>query len=259
MPIRYAFLGSRGAWFLHADLVPLVVCVAANDNLDGTLSNKIVDLDETSSATSSSDVSVGGLIKKYFQSFTDASNHSSHTVKSGAVQRSRAKGKQKYRNLRRKSKLAVSPDFTVKTPPRLLNALSSPKKSKVGNRIVMASYSLGISPCQETVSSLRQSKSGRFKALRSNSSPIRCPVFEMSGDSDEWLKQMLFISMPKELLPAFILHVWRQNFRQGFAEDNKLHPLALMSSILALLSWMDPSSLERSFGPQRATWLVHHI
>lgn len=165
---------------------------------EGLSSNPMV---EAPSDISSEVISVSGIIKRYFPSSNEVSSFGSPLSFDVNVTQGSFQGEMKEQlNTRTDDKclsvqVDVVPEFTVKTPPRILPppslAARTPdslrakrERSRVGKRLVLASSNLRISGSkQKPAISLYRYRDG--KMLEPNlSSMVRNLVFDMS-DSDD--------------------------------------------------------------------------
>ena len=165
---------------------------------EGLSSNPMV---EAPSDMSSEVISVSSIIKRYFPSSNEVSSFGSPLSFDVNVTQGSLQGEMKEQlNTRTDDKclsiqVDVVPEFTVKTPPRILPlpllAARTPdslrakrERSRVGKRLVLASSNLRISGSkQKPAISLYRYRDGKMLEP-SLSSMVRNLVFEMSDSSD---------------------------------------------------------------------------
>lgn len=176
------------------------LCASADEvePREGLNSNPMV---EAPSDMSSEVISVSGIIKRYFPSSHEVSNFGSPSSFDVNVTHTTFQGqKEEQLNTRTDDKCSsvevyVLPEFTVKTPPRILPpplvAARTPdslkaklERSRVGKRLVLASSNLRISGSKQKPA-ISRCRFRDGKMLEPNlSSMVRNLVFDMSDNDD---------------------------------------------------------------------------
>ncbi|KAI8012244.1 hypothetical protein LOK49_LG06G00322 [Camellia lanceoleosa] len=201
LPMKHAFQGLRGTWFIHAEACPWSDsnesvkglekgCLSRNGG-DTAEERELSAILENHSETLSEWLSVSGIIKKYFSDYEEVSLSSNFTSRANQSQRKKRLTTRTDSNCS-KSKVSGISQFMPKTPPRVLpfplsTDLSSKtsrnivKRTGVGHRLVVASNNLGISV--KSATGLCRFGDRKLSVPKS-SSFVRSIVFEIS-DSDE--------------------------------------------------------------------------
>ncbi|KAL7592749.1 uncharacterized protein LOC111907970 [Lactuca sativa] len=158
MPIKHAFQGSKGTWFLYTEAYPLNKKIPSTPQSQVVVHNGLSRIKKRENehkqgsdaySFESVSVSVSGIIKKYFSVYDEVTSVNPRPQ---------------------------VPKYAPETPPTVTSVRSLKdlrKCSGVGNGVILAANNLGASSNKKRVISLCKDKCDK------SSSHVRHPVFEI--------------------------------------------------------------------------------